>query len=177
IPILSTTSAFAPRLATLSETYTLSPFSTDITATSVVTARITPSNVRNVRSLCERNVSSAMRKVSCRATAARWTCVNREGSLTLSIIDGGRGQKVRRPPKTILKLFFGQLHKQNCGYNRPATRLPARNPNGIGLLDAQLPCHRRLRHRAGATDAFAGLCSTCPTASASVRRRTPGSRR
>src|SRR5580704_18793327 len=97
MPILSTTSAFAPRFATLSETYTFSPFKTDITATSVVTARITPSNVRKVRSLCARKVSSAMRIVSCNATIdCRDCCANPEGWLTLPIIDGWAAGKVQR---------------------------------------------------------------------------------
>src|SRR5580692_8823363 len=44
------------------------PLRMDITATSVVTASITPSSVRNVRILCARNVSIAIATVSRSAT-------------------------------------------------------------------------------------------------------------
>src|ERR1700735_1535868 len=73
MPTRSITKALEPRLATLSATYKFNPLRIDITATRVVTASITPSRVRKVRSLCDRSVSSAIQKVSCNATS---DCLN-----------------------------------------------------------------------------------------------------
>src|SRR5260370_3791815 len=56
----STRKTLAPKLATLSATYLLVPFTTDVTTMRVETERMTPSNVRNDRTLCARRVSSAI---------------------------------------------------------------------------------------------------------------------
>src|SRR5260370_7050802 len=56
----STRKTLAPKLATLSATYLLVPFTTDVTTMRVETERMTPSNVRNDRSLSARRVSTAI---------------------------------------------------------------------------------------------------------------------
>src|SRR5215472_114985 len=56
----STRKTLAPQLATLSATYLLVPLTTEVTTIRVETERITPSRVRNDRSLCVRSVSSAI---------------------------------------------------------------------------------------------------------------------
>src|SRR5689334_23462589 len=55
-----TRNTLEPKLATFSATYLLAPCTIETTTISVDTERITPSNVKNERSLWARNVSRAI---------------------------------------------------------------------------------------------------------------------
>src|ERR1700735_201850 len=120
MPTRSITKVLDPRLATLSATYKFSPLSTDITATRVVTASITPSRVRKVRSLCDRSVSSAIQKVSCNATS---DCLNSDRgfrglSSTVSIVNGYGHQKFHNFVRIgILKLVWRRILSLGIRYN------------------------------------------------------------
>src|SRR5258708_4469892 len=61
----------APKFATLSEMYRFVPSIMETTTISVETERITPSSVRNDRSLCVRNVSRAIKAGSLSDMALR----------------------------------------------------------------------------------------------------------
>src|SRR5579864_993737 len=67
----STRKTLDPKLATLSETYLLAPCTMETTMISVETDKITPSRVKNERSLWVRRVSSAISTGSFNETRRR----------------------------------------------------------------------------------------------------------
>src|ERR1700693_1750318 len=125
MPIRSITKALTPRLATLSATYTLRPFSTEITETNVVTARITPSNVKKVRSLWARKVSRAIQKVSRTATSVCLTSA-RVGVafFTLSILDDSGPRKVHNLDSAARLIEFEGVIIRNAELLQGLAALP-----------------------------------------------------
>src|SRR5579863_9178798 len=90
IPNRSTRKTFAPRFATRVATYMFKPAIALITTTSVITARMIPSSVRKLLSLCARNASSDSLRVSAADATERLNLLRRESALAAPLATRGK---------------------------------------------------------------------------------------